>query len=87
MWTDSLYQGYEAEEAQLVSGVAFPIRALDVAKCIRAKLLNLPTKTLFENKLLPSTEFFYGERQAWKFQQDGATAHNWFKEQQIEILP
>ena len=40
-----IYQGHKVEGAQLLSGAAFPTRALDIAKCIRAELTNLPTKT------------------------------------------
>ncbi|CAF0957322.1 unnamed protein product, partial [Brachionus calyciflorus] len=50
-------------------------------------------KDTLENQLLPSVELFYNPEDYWIFQQDGASAHtahsirDWFKEQNIEVLP
>lgn len=46
-----------------------------------------------ENNLLPSVELLFEPNDTWIFQQDGASAHtahsvsDWFKEQNIEVLP
>ncbi|CAF0915392.1 unnamed protein product [Brachionus calyciflorus] len=46
-----------------------------------------------ENNLLPSVELLFEQNDPWIFQQDGASAHtahlvsDWFKEQNIEVLP
>ena len=46
-----------------------------------------------ENNLLPSVELLFEPNDPWIFQQDGATAHtahsvsDWFKEQNIQVLP
>ena len=62
-------------------------------KVFTGRINQFTFKETIENELLQSAEHIYGESQAWKFQQDGATAHkalsvqDWFKEQQIEILP